>query len=153
MRNVTKVFLGFSLFFLCSLVTMAHAEPIKTVNIATLESMLEKHQGKVVVVNFFATWCPPCREEIPGLVELTKERGKDIVVIGLSVDETAGPLPSFIKKFDMNYEVVRASADVQRLFEVRSIPHNVVFNKKGDIVANESGFVTKEQLSAFIDKL
>ncbi len=153
MRNVSKVFLGFSLFFLFSLVTMAHAEPVKTINMASLESMLEKHSGKVVVVNFFATWCPPCREEIPGLVELVKERSEDVVVIGLSVDETVAPLPSFMKKFNMNYEVVRADAEIQQLFKVRSIPHNVVFNKKGDIVANESGYVTKEQLSAFIDKL
>ncbi len=153
MRNVGKFFVSISLFVLVSLATVAMADAIKTIKVNELETILEQHRGKVVVVNFFATWCPPCREEIPGLVEISKERSSDVVIIGLSVDESATPLKGFMKKFDMDYDVMRAHGELQELFKVRSIPHNVVFDKKGKIVANESGFVTKKQLNTFIDKL
>ncbi len=154
MKNVGKFLLSVSLCFICALASVAQAEEsIKNINLQELESELDKHKGKVVVVNFFATWCPPCREEIPGLVEIAKERSEDVVILGLSVDKTVAPLPKFLQQFNINYDVMRAESDIQQLFEVHSIPHNAVFNKEGDIVANESGFVTKKQLNAFIDSL
>ncbi len=154
MKNVGKFLLSVSLCLLCSMATVAMAkDSIKTLDLAGLETLLNEHRGKVVVVNFFATWCPPCREEIPGLVEISKERAEDVVIIGLSVDKTVTPLPKFLEQYGVTYEVVRAHTDIQQLFAVNSIPHNVVLNKEGDIVANESGFVTKKQLNDFIDSL
>ncbi len=153
MKNVYKSILACVFFVMLSALPLTSAHAVETIGADKLEQLIAQHKGKVIVVNFFATWCPPCREEIPGLVDISKERGKEVVILGLSVDESAKPLPSFIKKYKIPYTVVRANDEIQRLFEVRSIPHNVVFDKNGKIVANESGFVSKKQLNTFIDKL
>ncbi len=154
MKNVVKYFLSVSLCLFCAMSNVAQAaEAVSGINLQQLEDLLKEHKGKVVVLNFFATWCPPCREEIPGLVEIAKERTDDVVIIGLSVDKSTAPLAKFMQQYDINYPVRRAEVDVQKLFEVQSIPHNAVFDKEGEIVANESGFVTKKQLNAFIDSL
>ncbi len=127
---------------------------IKTVNEDQLVAMLEPHSGKIVILNFFATWCPPCKKEIPGLVALRKKYGKDkVFIVGLSVDKSAAPLKKFVRDMGIDYPVVRAGSDVTRLFNVQSIPHNVVFDQNVDIVVNAAGFVSEDELTRLMDDL
>ncbi len=151
MKKVVQFLVCLGLFVVLS-ASSAVAAPIKTINLNNLETILEEYEGYVIVLNFFATWCPPCKKEIPGLIDIHEERD-DVVVIGLSVDQTTGPLPDFIDEYGINYEVFRANGEIQELFEVKTIPHNAVFDKSGEIVANESGYVSKRELNNFIDKL
>lgn len=74
---------------------------------------LSDYEGKVVIVNFWATWCGPCREEIPGFVHLQEKYSGDVVILGISVDED-GPrfVPPFIKRFGVNYPILYASREV-----------------------------------------
>ncbi|MFQ6674350.1 MAG: TlpA family protein disulfide reductase, partial [Fidelibacterota bacterium] len=67
---------------------------------------LSDFQGKVVIVNFWATWCAPCREEIPGFVKLQERYRDDVVIVGISMDQD-GPrvVPPFVEKFGINYPV------------------------------------------------
>ncbi len=129
------------------------AKDIKSVNMQGYEELLASHKGKIVVVNFFATWCPPCREEIPGLVSLAQSMPDNVVVIGLSGDEDPSKLPSFLKNMKVNYPVFLAEIDVLQAFRVQTIPHNLIYNNEGKIVANAAGFVTEEELKQFINML
>lgn len=118
-----------------------------------LSKVVADHKGQVVVVNFFATWCPPCREELPHLVKLAKEYQGKVVFVGLSVDEDASVVPPFLKKMGITYPVYLPQEDLIRSFGVRTIPHNVVYGPDGVMQANQPGYVDGESLKAFIDSL
>jgi thiol-disulfide isomerase/thioredoxin len=101
-----------------------------------VEVSSEQFNGKVVVVDFWATWCGPCRSEIPGYVDLQRKYGKDgLVVVGVSLDQ-AGPgvVDDFVKKFGMNYQVVMGDDDVQTAFGgMDAIPTTFLIDRLGQI--------------------
>ncbi len=123
-----------------------------TLSEAGLESLFEKHEGKMVLVNFFATWCPPCKEEIPGLISIAKERGQEIAIIGLSVDQNPKLLPDFLKEYGINYEVYVADSGLRQIFKVKTIPHNAIFDSEGEVVMNSSGYISEKRINDLIDK-
>lgn len=102
--------------------------------------------GKVVILNFWASWCPPCREEIPGLVELWKQYGdKGLVVVGVSLDEGGTErVEAFIKQFEINYPVVMGTPEVVAAFGgIESIPTTFILDRHGKIVSKHVGYVPK----------
>jgi len=85
---------------------------------------LSEHRGKVVLVNLFATWCPPCRAETPDLVALAKEyESKGVVVVGVSLD-TEGPevVRKFVRDFEIPYPVLMPSGGSETSFQINGIP-------------------------------
>ena len=96
----------------------------------------EQFQGKVVVIDFWATWCGPCRMEIPGYVELQRKYGKDgLVIVGVSLDE-AGPkvVEDFVKKFGVNYQMVMSDDAVQAAFgPMDAIPTTFLIDRTGQV--------------------
>jgi thiol-disulfide isomerase/thioredoxin len=106
-------------------------------------------KDQVLLITFFATWCPPCRQEIPTLVELQSEYGpKGFSVIGLSVDEK-GPkvVVKMIKKDKINYPVLMARGKTARAFGgVVGIPTSFLVDRKGMIVKRYPGYVPKALL-------
>lgn len=113
---------------------------------------LEAYRGKVVLLNFWATWCPPCQAEIPDLIRLHKEFADRLVVIGVSLDR--GPnarelVQDFYKKFNMNYPVIMGTDQmVMRYGGVSAIPTSFVINKEGRIVEKIVGL---RNYSTFLD--
>ena len=115
---------------------------------------ITRHKGKVVLVNFFATWCAPCREEIPGLVRLRQKYPVDkVVIIGISLDTDPAFVPPFVNMLGINYPVKMATEDVLRMFSIQSIPHNTVYDTAGHLVANQPGLIPEEVFSSVIDSL
>ena len=106
--------------------------------------------GKVLLVTFFATWCPPCIEEVPSLVELQKELAKDgFSVIGLSVDQE-GPraVGKLVVKMGINYPVVMAdSGTITSFGGVYGIPVSFLVNQSGNIVKKYMGYVPPSVLA------
>lgn len=95
----------------------------------------DEFKGKVVVVDFWATWCPPCRSEIPGYVDLYRKYGKDLVIVGISMDE-GGPqvVKDFIGKFGVNYPIVMAEDAVVSAFGgMEAIPTTFLIDRNGQI--------------------
>ncbi len=140
-----------AMVFLSSVV--AHASSIPSMNLDQLEKEIVAHKGKVVMLNFFASWCPPCREEIPSLIELNKEYGDKVVFIGLSVDENANALEDFAKSVNFTYPVYKVNNAVAAQYSVSAIPHNAVYDRSGTIVANQAGYIPKQDLKKFLDSL
>lgn len=113
-------------------------------------------RGKVVLVNFWATWCPPCRKEIPSLVKLQeKYRDKGLVVVGVSMDEGGSKLVAkFIEKQKVNYPVILGDADLARGFGgVIGVPASFLVNRNGELVRRYDGFVTENELREEIERL
>jgi thiol-disulfide isomerase/thioredoxin len=90
-------------------------------------------RGKVVLVNFWATWCGPCRVEIPALVELQKKYRNNLVILGIATDESSADLVgAFAQQNGMNYPIVMATDDVRRAFPgVFALPTTFVVDPEG----------------------
>jgi len=113
-------------------------------------------QGKIVIVNFWATWCPPCREEIPDFVAFYNEnKAKGLEIIGLSVDKIAADqLDKFVQKYKMTYPVVLAEAKLVRSFDPGEyIPTTFIIDKKGIIRHKQVGGLDKATLTSWFDRL
>jgi thiol-disulfide isomerase/thioredoxin len=117
---------------------------------------LASFKGKVILLNFWATWCGPCRAEIPSLVELQTQYADDLVVLGFSVDDTADKLLPYATEFKMNYPVLVGNGreDVQEAFgPLFGIPVSVIIGRDGIIAKKHSGIATKEQIEREIKAL
>ncbi len=96
---------------------------------------LSQYQGKVVLVNFWATWCPPCRAEIPDMVKLQKKYKKDLVIIGVSLDrDGVDVVKKFAKSYQINYPIVMGDSELTLKYGgVRAIPTTFLVDQDGDI--------------------
>lgn len=103
-------------------------------------------KGKVVVLDFWATWCPPCRAEIPSFVALQKQYGQDgLQVVGVSLDEK-GPavVKPFMKKMGINYPVVMGTPAVTDAYGgIEGIPTTFIIDREGRIVSRHTGLESK----------
>lgn len=148
-----KRFLLCFFLLLCVPGVTARAEP-PGMGAMLLLGEIAQHRGKVVLLNFFATWCAPCREEIPGLVNLRRSYPPEkLAILGISLDEDPALLQPFVREQGINYPVKKASEDVLRMFSIRSVPHNTVYDTGGRLVANQPGLVSEEMFKGVIDKL
>jgi peroxiredoxin len=102
---------------------------------------LSAYRGKVVLLDFWATWCTPCREETPRLVELqSKYRDQGLQIIGVSMDDSPDPVREFHQHFHMNYPVVMGNADIgARYGGVLGLPIAFVIDRSGRIYAKHIG--------------
>lgn len=112
------------------------------------EIKLSDFKGKVVVLDFWATWCGPCRKGVPDLVELQNEYQNKLVVIGVSLDEISGTssdVKPFIQSFKINYPIVLGNEKVSQDYgDVQSIPTSFIIDQKGNIVNKHVGLTPKE---------
>lgn len=113
-------------------------------------------KDKVVVVVFWATWCPPCRAEIPGFIELEKKySAKGLTIVGVSVDQAStSVVKSFAQKQGINYPVLVADEKIQTAFGgISALPTTFIIDRKGNIAKQHVGFAKREELEAEIKPL
>ena len=110
-------------------------------------------RGKVVLVNFWATWCPPCRKEMPDLGALyTRFREQGFVILGISDDE-AGKVAAFVKEHGVKYPILLdPGSKVSTQFGAEGIPKSYVYDRDGKLVATAIDMRTMEQFLAMLSK-
>ena len=116
----------------------------------------KQFKGKVLLITFFATWCPPCIQEIPNLIDLQKTyASQGFSVIGMSVDEGGvPPVKRLIDKTGINYPVLMADNEVARGFGgVTGIPVSFLVNRQGELVKKYLGYIEHDVLQDEIKKL
>lgn len=117
---------------------------------------LSDYKGKIVFINFWATWCGPCRHEVPAFVELQEEYGTDtLVILGISLDQgDLSVVPTFAKDYNINYEVLYGDGDVVGKYGgIRSIPTTFVVDREGFIRDGRIGFPGKDYFVQVINHL
>lgn len=118
---------------------------------------LAAYKGKVILLDFWATWCGPCKAEIPNFVELQNEYGpKGLVVLGFSVDDTVDLLKPFVTQLKMNYPVLvgLGREDVQDAFgPIWAIPTTLLISRDGRVCRKNTGLLGKEKYERDIKAL
>lgn len=112
-------------------------------------------KGKPVLVNFLASWCLPCREEMPAIVRVAREyQTKDVVFLGIAVDDTEPKLREFVTRLEVNFPVgLDEGAVIQKSFGLYGLPTTYFIDRRGVINYFHSGAVTEELLRHELDKL
>jgi len=122
--------------------TSAGASDFKLQDLNGKTVKLSDFKGKPVLLDFWATWCPPCRASIPGIESLHKKySGKGLVVLSISLDDGDwDSVKSFSAEAGITYPVLKGTEDVSSQFQVRTIPLVIIIDKEGKIVKRYLGF-------------
>lgn len=121
-------------------------------DIAGIQHKLSDYKGKWVLVNYWATWCPPCLEEVPDLVNLyDSHRKKDLMVIGVVFDyKNQKEVTDYVDDMLMSYPIVLGDDDVTRQIGAADVmPTTFIYNPQGELVKIKRGLITKQ----FIEKV
>ena len=115
---------------------------------------LDAYKGKWVLVNFWATWCPPCLEEIPDLISLHDKYSKTkLVVIGIAMDyRDPKQVTEFADSMFISYPIVLGNAKIaSQIGQVQGLPTTYLYNPEGKIVAYQVGALTKAAVESYIN--
>lgn len=104
-------------------------------------------EGKKVVINFWATWCGPCRMEMPDMVRVAEEYKDDLVVLAVNVAEDESEVESFVQEFEMDFPVLLdRTGELTSQFQVLAIPTTYFLNSDGTIAVKHTGMLSYSQL-------
>ena len=119
------------------------------------ELRLSDLRGRVVLLNFWASWCQPCRSEMPEFVRLyTTQRDRGLEVVAVDLQEAPAPVQGFVDEFSMNFRVVfDRTGEVARTYRVNQLPVTLIIDRDGVIRAAKYGPVTPEYLQQELAKV
>jgi thiol-disulfide isomerase/thioredoxin len=130
----------------------ASAQPFVFKDMQGQAQRLQDYRGKWVLINFWATWCAPCLEEVPDLVSLYEAHKRiDLVVIGVALDSTEKSVKEFVAKRNVSYPVVVGNYDLAaQVGDVGVLPTSYLYNPQGELVSFQEGLVSRKSIEAYI---
>jgi thiol-disulfide isomerase/thioredoxin len=151
MKNITSLLLLFTLILFAPL-DRAEAFGFNFKDSQGKTHTLSNYKGKWVLVNFWATWCPPCLKEIPDLAALFRER-KDIMVIGIAMDyDDTDVVMDYVENLTIPYPIVLGNRKIAaQLDELSMLPSTYFFDPEGKPAARQIGIMTRTEIEAFIN--
>jgi len=130
----------------------AQAADFKVTDTQGKTHTLSGYKGKWVLVNYWATWCPPCLEEIPDLIALNENKKNNLVVIGVAMDyRSAKQVTDFADGLLVDYPIVLGNPQiVSQIGPVQGLPTTYLFNPEGKMVAQQMGLITRAAVESYI---
>ena len=119
---------------------------------------INEWRGRIVVLNFWATWCPPCRAEVPLFVDTQEKFRKDgLVIVGVAIDKKQD-VANFVDSYFINYPVLVSEQDNTELMarygnRIATLPYSVVMDRKGKVIETHAGAYKKDQLYSVLNKI
>lgn len=161
MRNSLKLSKVVLSLFLClsfSVVALHSnaqaADELQTIDYKTFNKKVAEAKGKVLVVNFFATWCPPCKAEMPSLERMYKKFPADqLAFFAVSVDEDIDAIQPFLKKMGATFPVFVCEPDLAEQLNLSAIPRMLMYDRAGKLVLDAEGMMDEEELNEQVGKL
>ena len=137
---------------LALMVAAAQAADFKVTDTSGKTHSLSGYKGKWVLVNYWATWCPPCLEEIPDLIALYENKKNNLVVIGVAMDyRNAKQVTDFAEGLLVTYPIVLGTPEiVSQIGPVQGLPTTYLFNPEGKMVAQQVGLITRAAVESYI---
>lgn len=111
-------------------------------------------RGKIVVVNYWATWCPPCRVETPGLVNVANElKPRGVEMVGVSMDEDTSLIQPFVQKYQIPYQILLPGSDPNLNADGMALPTTFLYDKNGNLAKKYTGMILESTLKSDIELL
>lgn len=145
----TKKVVSFALVLMMLAISQSFAQKAPNFKLKAQDGKvveLAKLRGKVVVVNFWATWCGPCRKEIPGMLEVYKQyKDKGLEIVGISLDQEGWEVVKpYVERSKMNYPVVVGDGELAEAYGgIDAIPATFIIDKKGNLAKKHIGYMSK----------
>lgn len=147
------------IFLMISLVSFSNSAKAPDFNLKDqygVTHSLENYKGKVIFLNFWATWCPPCKKEMPDIENIYKEYGenkKDVVILGVN-SEKENEAKKFLKDKGYTFPtVIDENSEVMRKYFIQAFPTSFVIDKEGNVYGYVMGGLTKEQIRQVIEEV
>ena len=147
------------IFLMISLVSFSNSAKAPDFNLKDQYGVvhsLENYKGKVIFLNFWATWCPPCKKEMPDVESIYKEYGenkKDVIILGIN-SEKENEVKKFLKDRGYTFPtLIDENSEVMRKYFIQAFPTSFVIDKEGNVYGYVMGGLTKEQIKQVIEEV
>ena len=147
------------IFLMISLVSFSNSAKAPDFNLKDQYGVvhsLENYKGKVIFLNFWATWCPPCKKEMPDVESIYKEyeeNKKDVVILGIN-SEKENEVKKFLKDKGYTFPtLIDENSEVMRKYFIQAFPTSFVIDKEGNVYGYVMGGLTKEQIKQVIEEV
>jgi peroxiredoxin len=138
-----------------SFVRVGDTAPVfQTVDLAGRAVSLHDYRGRVVVLNFWATWCPPCRVEMPELDAYQAEMGDRIAILGVDMGEPPGAIAPFVRQYGLRFPILLdESGAIAASYGVTGLPTSLILDRSGVVRERVTGAMTRDTLARRVERL
>lgn len=153
------VYVVYSEFFIVAKQTVAsdenHAPDFSLLSLDGEEYVLSDREGKGVLVNFWATYCPPCEKEMPAIEKVYKEyKNKGVEIVAINVGEPRLIVNRFVKDRNLSFPILLDSdAEISKDYEVQTLPTTVLIDEKGRVVETIKGEMKEEEIRSYVERI
>ncbi len=127
--------------------TQIIATDLPIIDETAFQKLKEENRDKLIIINFFASWCPPCKAETPDFVSVYNEyKNKNFLIIGVSIDSKKQDAIDFVNDYGISFPVYLADPSFQRKYGVSKVPTSFIYKKDGQLLSIVEGMISKSTL-------